>query len=73
MYTRLTKTTTVYGTSNEERECVACIYHGTEKCRIHKGIPNCMHCDVFAAILNQLHAFEDMLCEECQSEDTEID
>lgn len=59
MYTRLTKTVTV-----EERECVTCIYHGTEMCRIHKGIPDCSHCEVFAAILNQLHAFENIICEE---------
>ena len=61
MYTKLTKVVTV-----EERECVACIYHGTEMCRIHKGIPDCSHCDVFAAILNQLNAFENIICEECQ-------
>lgn len=61
MYTRLTKTTTVEG-----RECVSCIFHGTEMCRIHKGIPDCGHCDVFAAILNQLHAFENIIYEEHQ-------
>ncbi len=58
MYTRLTKTTTAEG-----RECVSCIYYGTERCRIHKGISDCNHCEVFAAILNQLHAFEDIFCE----------
>ena len=58
MYTRLTKTTTVEG-----RECVSCIYHGTEMCRIHKGVPDCSHCEVFAAILNQLNAFENIICE----------
>ena len=61
MYTRLTKTTTVEG-----RECVSCIFHGTEMCRIHKGISDCGHCDVFAAILNQLHAFEKIIYEEHQ-------
>lgn len=61
MYTRLTKTTVVEG-----RECVSCAFHGTKMCRIHNGIPDCGHCDVFAAILNQLHAFEDAFCEECQ-------
>lgn len=61
MYTRLTKTITVQG-----RECVACIYHGTKMCRIHKGIPDCSHCEVFAAILNQLHAFENIIYEEHQ-------
>ena len=53
MYTRLTKTTTVDG-----RECVTCIYYGTEKCRIHNGVAGCNQCDVLAAIINQLHAFE---------------
>lgn len=61
MYTRLTKTTTIEG-----RECVSCIFHGTEMCRIHKGISDCGHCDVFAAILNQLHAFENIIYEERQ-------
>lgn len=61
MYTRLTKIVTVEG-----RECVTCTYHGTEMCRIHKGIPDCSHCEVFAAILNQLNAFEDAICEDSQ-------
>lgn len=59
MYTRLTKIITV-----EERECVTCIYYGTEMCRIHKGVSDCGHCDVLAAILNQLHIFENIICEE---------
>ena len=58
MYTKLTKITTVEG-----RECVSCIYHGTEMCRIHSGIANCSQCEVFAAILNQLYMFEEILCE----------
>ena len=66
MYERLTKTTNVDGC-----ECVACIYYGTEMCRIHKGIPDCSHCDVFAAILNQLHAFENIIYEEQQDIKTE--
>lgn len=61
MYTRLTKTINVDG-----RDCVSCIYCGTEKCRIHSGLLSCMQCDVFAAILNQLHALEDIICEEQQ-------
>lgn len=65
MYTRLTKIVTV-----ESRECVTCTYHGTQMCRIHNGIPDCSHCNVFAAILNQLHAFEDIICEEYRA--TEI-
>lgn len=59
MYTRLTKAVKI-----EERECVSCIYYGTEMCRIHNGIPDCIHCEVFAAILNQLHAFENIICNE---------
>lgn len=66
MYTRLTKTVTV-----KERECVACVYHGTKMCRIHKGIPDCSHCEVFAAILNQLHAFENIIYEEHQDIEAE--
>lgn len=66
MYTRLTKTTIIEG-----RECVSCIFHGTEMCRIHKGISDCGHCDVFAAILNQLHAFEEVICEDTQDIKTE--
>lgn len=66
MYTRLTKTTIIEG-----RECVSCIFHGTEMCRIHKGISDCGHCDVFAAILNQLHAFEEVIYEDAQDIKTE--
>ena len=61
MYTRLTKTTIIEG-----RECVSCIFYGTEMCRIHKGISDCGHCDVVAAILNQLHTLENILLDECQ-------
>lgn len=61
MYTRLTKVITV-----GERECVSCAYHDTQMCHIHKGTPDCSHCEVFAAILNQLNAFEEIVCEEKQ-------
>ena len=58
MYTRLTKTVKV-----DETECIACIHYGTEMCRIHNGTPDCGRCEVFAAILNQLNAFEDIFTE----------
>lgn len=67
MYTRLTKTINIEG-----REYVSCIFYGTDLCRIHKGISDCGHCDVFAAILNQLHIFENMICEETQDVNTKI-
>lgn len=56
MYTRLTKLTKVDG-----RECVSCAFYGTEMCHIHKGANDCLHCEVFAAILNQLYAFEEVV------------
>lgn len=61
MYTKLTKIIKVDGA-----ECVACAYFGTEECRIHKeeGTPDCCHCRVMGAILNQLHAFEEAITEE---------
>ena len=57
MYTRLTKVAKVDG-----RECVSCAFYGTSKCRIHKesNTTDCAHCDVMGAILNQLHAFEEI-------------
>lgn len=59
MYTRLTKTI-----MSEGRECIACIHHGTDKCRIHTGrVADCAHCEMFGAILNQLHAFEEAVGE----------
>lgn len=53
MYTKLTKVINLAG-----RECVVCINYGTEMCHIHNDTPDCGHCQMFAAILNQLHAFE---------------
>lgn len=57
MYTRLTKVIVVEG-----QECVSCIHYGTEMCRAHNGVANCGECDVFAAILNQLYALENIIC-----------
>jgi hypothetical protein len=57
MYTRLTKVVNIAG-----QEYVTCKFHGTHLCRIHNdGIPNCAHCEMYAAILNQLKAFEDAM------------
>lgn len=64
MYNKLTKIANVEG-----RECVACINYGTEMCHIHKDHPDCIHCPMLAAILNQLHAFEVIVCEEGNNED----
>lgn len=61
MYTKLTKVVHVEG-----HECVACICYGTEMCRIHNGAMHCGECEVFAAILNQLHAFETILNEDLE-------
>ena len=60
MYTKLTKIVTVNGA-----ECIACAYYGTDRCRIHKEerTPDCCHCKVMGAILNQLHAFEEVFTE----------
>ena len=58
MYTRLTKVNIING-----QECVSCIHHGTELCRIHKGATNCGNCDVLAAILNQLYELENIIDE----------
>jgi len=60
MYTKLTKVVKI-----DERECVACAFYGTEKCRIHKdsNTPDCCHCEVMGAILNQLRAFEEVFVE----------
>lgn len=63
MYNKLTKIVKVEG-----RECVACINYGTEMCHIHKGHPDCIHCPMFAAILNQLYAFEEIIDEEKNKE-----
>lgn len=58
MYTRLTKEVVIDG-----RKCIVCSQYGTEGCRIHSGTNDCLQCEVFAAILNQLAYFEDIVCE----------
>ena len=68
MYTRLTKEVTLNGLGGE-RKCVACVYHGTDMCRIHKGVSDCSHCEVFAAILNQLYEFETLFFDELKPEE----
>ena len=57
MYTRLTKVTK----DDSGRDCVACANFGTDRCRIHNDIPDCIHCPMLGAILNQLCAFEDII------------
>lgn len=57
MYARLTKI--VKG--QDGRDCVTCVNFGTERCHIHNEVPDCIHCPVLGAILNQLHAFEDIV------------
>jgi hypothetical protein len=57
MYTRLTKVVK----HSDGKESVACINFDTERCLIHNGFPDCSHCPVFAAIINQLCAFEDIV------------
>lgn len=65
MYTRLTKTITITK-DQESRDVVSCINFGTERCRIHNGTPDCCHCPLMGAILNQLFEFENMM-EDCQN------
>lgn len=62
MYTRLTKVVT----DEDGNSYVACVNYGTERCRIHNGAPDCIRCPVLGAMLNQLHAFEEMIIE-CQN------
>lgn len=58
MYTRLTKKIIIDG-----RECVSCAYQDTEECPIHTNtVSNCSQCKIYAAVLNQLCAFEDIVC-----------
>lgn len=61
MYTKLTKIIEVNGA-----KCVSCAFLGTEQCRIHntENTPDCGHCNVLGAILNQLHMFEEMIDDE---------
>ncbi len=54
-------------TDEKGNQMIACRYYGTEECRkIHT--PNrCSDCPVLAAILNQLHVFEEIYMEETQN------
>ena len=51
-------------------EVVACVNYDTEKCLIHSA-GGCEKCPMFAAILNQLRAFEEILVDEviCEGRD----
>ena len=67
MYTRLTKIVK----DQDGRDCVTCVNFGTERCRIHNGVPDCIHCPMLGAIFNQLYAFEDMISGEQTDEQKE--
>jgi len=58
-YKSLTKIVTVNGLQH-----VACAKSGTNECPIHNGVAHCGECPVFAAILNQLRAFEEIMEEQ---------
>ena len=59
MYTKLTKVVK----DESGRECVTCIGYGTPACHIHSGGIGCAQCPLMAAILNQLHTFEEIAAE----------
>lgn len=67
MYEKLTKVIKIDG-----RECVTCALYGTDKCRIHScgesHTPDCAHCEMFGAILNQLNAFEELVADTLTTE-----
>lgn len=65
-YARLTKVVSQGG-----KECVACINYGTDMCRIHTNtdFPDCYHCKMFAAILNQLNYLEDIVVDEFKNKE----
>ena len=65
LYTKLTKV--IKDSSGQEQ--VACIDFGTSRCRIHNGIQSCAHCPMMSAMLNQLHAFEQLIDEESEGQD----
>lgn len=46
--------------NHDGRECVACVYYGTDKCHIHSenDVNDCAHCKVFGAMLNKLNLYE---------------
>lgn len=61
MYEPLTKVITI-----GEQEVIVCRNYGTEMCHIHNprdGVSGCQVCSMFAAMLNQLHAFEQIILE----------
>lgn len=67
MYTPLTKVVTV-----GEQEFITCSSYGTKMCRIHnpgEGAAGCHVCPVFAAMLNQLHAFEEVMLDMSKTEE----
>lgn len=58
MYTRLTKEIE----DDKHNKFVVCAYYGTEQCLIHSGKAlDCGKCPAMAAIIYQLHAFEDLM------------
>ena len=63
MYTKLTKIVK----DQEGRECVTCVNFGTDRCHIHNDIPDCIHCSMLGAILNQLYVFENIVYDDCQN------
>lgn len=56
-YQRLTKVVT----QHNGQEMIACSFYGTDKCRSIHTKRGCLECPVFAAILNQLYAFEEIM------------
>ena len=66
MIQRLTKVVEVDGA-----QCVTCALYGTDECRVHKdeGVTGCGQCPMFGCILNQLHAFEEIVCDSPDSKD----
>lgn len=59
MYKELTKVEK----TDDGREVIACVACGTERCQLHNGVQSCSTCPMFAAILNQLHFFEEIIKE----------
>ena len=59
MYERLTKLIK----DDKGHECIVCIDYGTDRCRLHNGVPDCIHCPMLCAIMNQLYIFEEVMFE----------
>lgn len=55
-------------TTDDGKEMVACQLYGTDKCRSIHTPTGCCGCPMMAAILNQLHIFEEIYLEEENSE-----